>query len=78
MVLRGRAITPEQKREVMGRILTAWLRAPDLRLGQLIVNTQRPPGPGPDLFNVEDFELANDVRRFAKFYDRLKRMSEGR
>lgn len=31
-----RALTPEQKRLVMERVLAAWCEAPQLRLGQLI------------------------------------------
>lgn len=50
----GRALTPSQKREVVERILSAWERVPDLRLGQLIEQAVRARG---DLFYVEDHIL---------------------
>lgn len=50
----GRALTPEQKREMVEQILRAWERVPDLRLGQLIDQAVRGRG---DLFYVEDHVL---------------------
>ncbi len=32
----------------------AWLRAPDLRLGQLVVNAARPSEPCPGVFYLAD------------------------
>jgi hypothetical protein len=37
--LPGRALTPEQKRAVIERVLAAWEANPQQRLGQLFVNT---------------------------------------
>jgi hypothetical protein len=36
--LPGRALTPEQKRAIIERVLVAWERRPQLRLGQLVNN----------------------------------------
>jgi hypothetical protein len=37
--LPGRALTPEQKRAIIERVLVAWEASPQLRLGQLISNS---------------------------------------
>ncbi len=50
--LPNRAKTPEQKRDVIDALFQAWLEHPELRLGQLFVNTA-----GGDPFYVEDFDL---------------------
>lgn len=71
--MKGRALTPEDKRIVMDRFLVAWLRAPQQRLGQLVDNAvarqrraeeplQRPNGP--DLFYIEDERLVEMVEQF--------------
>lgn len=49
----GRACTPDAKRLALARLLAAWERHPQARLGQLIVNTQG----RLDLFYVEDDAL---------------------
>lgn len=57
--LPGRALTPEQKRAIIERVLAAWEASPQLRLGQLIVNTLgRNPAHPVSLFFVEDEALA--------------------
>jgi hypothetical protein len=48
-----RAKTPEQKRDVVERVLACWLKCDHLRLGQLLCNAA-----GGDPFYTEDFELA--------------------
>jgi len=60
-IVAGRAISAEQKRAVIERILAVWEKNPQLRLGQLLVNTMN----GIDdehttrrIFYVEDEELA--------------------
>ncbi len=40
-----------------------WVRSPDLRLGQLIVNAVRPGQPCPEVFAVEDTVLARRLER---------------
>lgn len=63
MDVTGRAQTPEQKREVVERLLASWLAIPELRLGQLIVNAMQAAAPfyGADLFYVEDRKLLAQV-----------------
>lgn len=57
--LPGRALTPEQKRAIIERVLVAWEAHPQQRLGQLIVNTLgRNPAHHESLFFVEDEALA--------------------
>lgn len=57
----GRAHTDEKKREVVEKILAAWMseQGRHLRLGQLISNAGV-----SDTFAVEDAELADLVERF--------------
>lgn len=50
-----RANTPEQKREVIERLLTLWLEQPELRLGQLIMNTTH------NIYYIEDFDLLDNL-----------------
>lgn len=57
-MLEKRAQTPEQKREVIDRLYDAWLRSPDLRLGQL-VSLITPNGGDP--FYIEDFTLVEKI-----------------
>jgi hypothetical protein len=60
--IRGRALTDEQKREVLDRILAAWRVTPDLRLGQLICNST---AVDLTLYQLEDDDLAAKVEDFA-------------
>ncbi len=55
-----RAETPQEKREMLERLLTAWEKCPQQRLGQLLVNTLRGENETlhQRLFYVEDFALA--------------------
>jgi hypothetical protein len=53
----GRALTPEQKRAVMERILRAWEQVPELRLGQFLVGAA--DRAERDVFYVEDEALAD-------------------
>ncbi len=39
--MNGRADTPVKKREILERLLAEWERAPQQRLGQLLVNATR-------------------------------------
>jgi hypothetical protein len=61
-----RAVTPEQKRAVVERLYAAWLKVPNLRLGQLIANAV----DGGEIFYVPDGGLADDVESYA--YPRRK------
>lgn len=48
---------PARIPRILQAIGTVWERDPDLRLGQLIVNTIRPSRPAPQVFGFEDTEL---------------------
>jgi hypothetical protein len=52
----GRATTPAQKRNVIEQIYLAWLRRPQMRLGELL--TVATWDGGPLLFCAEDDDLA--------------------
>jgi len=58
-----RAITPEQKDEVMRRLLLAWKKHPAQRLGQLLWNANSQTNQA-DLFYVEDYELVRATEEF--------------
>jgi hypothetical protein len=61
----GRAVTATQKSQMIEAIYQSWLKCPDLRLGQLIVNAIRssetPPIP---LFYIEDDILESAIIEF--------------
>lgn len=40
--------------EMLETLREYWLRHPDLRLGQIVVNACRPRTPCPDVFYTED------------------------
>jgi hypothetical protein len=58
----GRALTDEQKREVLDRIYVAWVAMPHQRLGQLIVNSLG--DIDVEQYVAEDRQLAEAVERF--------------
>lgn len=58
-----RAATPEAKREVVDRIFTAWIKAPQLRLGQLLTAAI---SPTQAVFYVEDWPLVEAVERMVE------------
>jgi hypothetical protein len=62
----SRALTPEQKREILDRILAAWLAVPKMRLGQLITCATR----GRDVFSDEDYPLVTEVEAYVAAYHR--------
>lgn len=59
-----RATTPEQKREVIDRLYAAWLKVPDLRLGQFLSNAVS------EIFYVEDGAIADDAEAYASACER--------
>ena len=54
-----RANTPEQKQEIIERLLALWLRYPELRLGQLICNRFN-----KGAYFTEDFKLIEMLEQF--------------
>ena len=61
--MKGRAITPEQKREIVDRVLAAWLKTQHQRLGQFLHNAIHGQG---DIFYVEDERLAELCEKLVK------------
>lgn len=64
---RQRALTDEQKREVLDRIYAAWTADDGIRLqrlGQLIENAVHRCCEGRQLFHVEDSDLVTAIDRF--------------
>jgi hypothetical protein len=64
-IIKDRAYTPEQKKDVMEILYRLWQLMPELRLGQLISNSIFDPGTFLDLFHMEDFELCRAVEKLA-------------
>lgn len=59
-MVEGRAETPEQKREVIERLYAAWLKLPQMRLGQLLSNA----GGQYDDFYTEDFVFVDNIETY--------------
>lgn len=55
---------PERIDDILGLVRRVWLRDPDLRLGQIIVNAVRPRDACPEIFAVEDAALKRGLTRF--------------
>lgn len=72
--MKNRAITVEQKRQVIESLFNLWIKYPELRLGQLIENcitklsntNDKPGWSDPPLYFIEDFDLFERVDRFYK------------
>jgi hypothetical protein len=60
----GRAVTDEQKTQLMARLLDAWKLQPKLRLGQLLYCAIG--GDGEVLHDYEDFPLIDQVELWGK------------
>ena len=61
----GRALTNSEKACVTNRILAAWLRSPEQRLGQLIVNAAgHNDGDDSHIYYVEDNDLVTAIESF--------------
>jgi len=59
MSLDNRALTDTQKEEVVARLLEAWKRLDQLRLGQLLIAANQ-----GDIFYTEDYILIERIERF--------------
>jgi len=58
-----RANTDRKKKEICNRLYAAWLKYPQLRLGQLIENAR---DLGVQLFYEEDYDLIKDIEKFCE------------
>jgi len=56
MKIKGRASSTEEKKDIINRLYNLWLCKPELRLGQLIVNSI-----DRDLFYIEDDTLISMI-----------------
>lgn len=56
-----RACTPEEKKEIINRLYVAWLSAPHLRLGQLIMGAVTRPDY---LAHIEDRTLIARIEQY--------------
>jgi hypothetical protein len=54
---------PSRIDQMLELVRQAWMRSPDLRLGQLIVNAVQPCEPCSEVFAVEDTVLARRLGR---------------
>ena len=63
-----RAYTEGQKEAILDALFVAWLKMPELRLGQLLANALIRGGDEVPLFYVEDFELLKKTERFVDEY----------
>lgn len=54
---------PARIDEILSRVRELWLRNPDYRLTQLIVNLVRPSQPCPEVFSFEDSVLLKALEK---------------
>jgi hypothetical protein len=64
--MKDRAHTPQQKEEVIKRLLVAWKCKPELRLGQLLLCAMHEANNDYDPFYIEDYELVRNTEEFIK------------
>jgi hypothetical protein len=55
---------PARIEAVLSAIKEAWVRHPDLRLGQLVVIATKPKDPCPEVFYIEDEQLVQGIAAF--------------
>jgi hypothetical protein len=58
-MLDRRALTPEQKKQVLDDVLEVWLKKPELRLGQLIFNAI---SSRKNIYYVEDLDIVEHLK----------------
>lgn len=51
--------------ETLAALSRVWLRSPDQRLGQLLVNAANPKAPCPEIFYMEDHTLLDRLKAMA-------------
>ena len=57
---------PERIDRILNQLREVWVKVPDWRLGQLLVNAVNPKQPCPDVFYLEDRELEKLLSRLSK------------
>lgn len=63
---------PNRIDPLLEQIRDVWIQQPDMRLGQLLVVLAQPESPCPELFHLEDNQLA---RRLAAYRDTIEQGS---
>lgn len=68
-----RAVTDDQKRQMIDRILTAWMKRPDQRFGQFLQNAMgyADLDVSTDFFYIEDGELTRITENYLRHDRRL-------
>jgi hypothetical protein len=66
--VKSRAITPEQKRAVVERLLAAWLKVPSQRLGQMLSNVELLYLSSTSSSTIEDEPYLEVIEWFAEEY----------
>jgi hypothetical protein len=56
-------VLSETKVEILENIANIWVKYPDLRLTQLIVNAINPKSPCPEIFYIEDSQLLYKIKQ---------------
>ncbi|QEH38753.1 hypothetical protein OJF2_73590 [Aquisphaera giovannonii] len=57
---------PARIDQVLAVVREVWMRDPDLRLGQLIVNAVQPREPCPEVYSIEDTTLLRKLSSLAR------------
>lgn len=65
-MIKGRAATDKEKREIIERLYRAWTMVPSLRFGQMLSDAINHAKPGADIYYVEDEQLARDAEKLLK------------
>ena len=63
---------PARIEAVLSALKEAWVRYPDLRLGQLVVIASKPKEPCPEVFYIEDEQLVHGIAAFLAQKERSK------
>ena len=61
----GESHLDDAKQHLIESIVNVMTKYPELRLGQLLVNTMNPQQPCPELFHVEDHELVEKLNKLS-------------
>jgi len=67
-----RALTDEDKKEVISEVLEIWKKYPKLRLGQLIENAVLTILSETNLFFIEDSEFVEMLKKYNEYMENGK------